>query len=500
MTDDALYLAGGVVCTMDGVDFAMALPAVRTALPLSDLPPPLPRRAGACVGLVTLEGCCIPLLDLRRWLQWPSAERTSPGDPQVALVLQSQGRQVAIKIDATKAVLREPLALTTLAQRSTSGEELFQSAVSVPAMGALPVLDEQRLFALCEVWQQADDGAKPGATRSPAPVQRSQGTMLLARLRIGPQQFCIPSDDVVAVDVMPAISSIALQSAVRGYTSWRGRKLPVLPPALLGADGEACTPYLAVVQHAGAWAGIPVSATEGVHAEDMTRLRPSDEAGLSASALVRGLLATQNGGHMALLDAAALTSYCPLGSDTAPGMQDAASGQPRPVSTSAHMIVKGRHDWALPMEDVVRVTTLPDDLAWQHGVSGDGQPWSVAHMVHDGRSLAVWNIDARVLDGRDRQCAAPGGSGGHSVIIVRIGDGEAGVVFDTPQKIVAATACRRVSLQGRGGKRMHLVLTRQADGDAEHTYALWDHREQLAPLQASAGARPGPLSEARRAR
>ena len=32
MTDDALYLAGGVVCTMDGVDFAMALPAVRTAL------------------------------------------------------------------------------------------------------------------------------------------------------------------------------------------------------------------------------------------------------------------------------------------------------------------------------------------------------------------------------------------------------------------------------------------------------------------------------------
>ena len=101
MTDDALYLAGGVVCTMDGVDFAMALPAVRTALPLSDLPPPLPRRAGACVGLVTLEGCCIPLLDLRRWLQWPSAERTSPGDPQVALVLQSQGRQVAIKIDAT---------------------------------------------------------------------------------------------------------------------------------------------------------------------------------------------------------------------------------------------------------------------------------------------------------------------------------------------------------------------------------------------------------------
>ena len=121
-------------------------------------------------------------------------------------------------------------------------------------------------------------------------------------------------------------------------------------------------------------------------------------------------------------------------------------------------------------------------------------------MVHDGRSLAVWNIDARVLDGRDRQCAAPGGSGGHSVIIVRIGDGEAGVVFDTPQKIVAATACRRVSLQGRGGKRMHLVLTRQADGDAEHTYALWDHREQLAPLQASAGARPGPLSEARRAR
>ncbi|WP_413457643.1 chemotaxis protein CheW [Herbaspirillum huttiense] len=494
MTADALCLPGGVVCTLDGVDFAMALPAVRTALPLSDLPPPLPRRAGACVGLVTLEGSCIPLLDLRRWLQWPSPERTCPGDAQVALILQWHGRQVAIKVDATKAVLREPLALTTLAQRSASGEDLFQSAVSVPAMGALPVLDEERLFALCEVWQQAADDGKPATTASPAPVRSEQNKMLLARLRIGSQQFCIPSAEVVAVDVMPAISSIALQSALRGYTSWRGRKLPVLPTALLGADGQADTPYLAVVQHAGAWAGIPVSATEGVHAQDMTVLRPAAEAGLCASALVRGLLATQEGGHMALLDAAALTSFCPLGNDTAPSAQDTSLSRTGPLNTSAHMIVKGRHDWALPMDEVIRVTTLPDNLVWQHGVSGDGQPWSVAHMIHEGRSLAVWNIDARVLEGQDRQRAAAGTGGGHSVVIVRTGDSEAGVVFDTPQKIVAASACRRVSLQGQGGRRMHLVLTRQADGNDEHTYALWDHREQLGPLQASAAARAGPAA------
>ena len=116
-------------------------------------------------------------------------------------------------------------------------------------------------------------------------------------------------------------------------------------------------------------------------------------------------------------------------------------------------------------------------------------------MVHEGRSLAVWNIDARVLEGQTRQRAAAGTGGGHSVVIVRTGDSEAGVVFDTPQKIVAATACRRVSLQGQGGRRMHLVLTRQADGNDEHTYALWDHQEQLGPLQASAAARAGAATE-----
>lgn len=482
-------LPGGVVCTLDGVDFVITLPAVRTAQPLANLPPPLPRRAGACVGLVWLEGCGIPLLDLRSWLQWPSAERTCPGDPQVALILHLQERQVAIKIDATKAVLREPLALTPLTQRGASDEELFLACANVPAMGALPVMDEQRLFALCEIWQQSSHSEQDAAiASSPTAAGSDQGQILLARLRIGTRHYCVPSTDIVAVDVMPDISAIALQSALRGYTNWRGRQLPVLPPTLLGADGDASTPYLAVVQHGSTWAGVPVTATEGMHAGDLSCLRSALESGLPASAMIRGLLARPDGGNMTLLDTAGLTSFCPLGSDTAPATQSLVTGQLKGPATSAHMIVRGLHDWALPMEEVLHVVALSAELEWQHGVSENGQPWSVAHIVHDGRSLAVWNIDQRVLDGQalDQQMRA--GHPGHSIVILKTGQSEAGVVFDTPQKIVAASACRRISMQGQAGKRMHLVLTREEASHTERTYPRWDYREQLAHLMSLTAA------------
>jgi chemotaxis signal transduction protein len=330
---------------IDAVDVGIAADAVVQALALPDTLAAPPRRAGALAGVVDHGGALVPVVDLARWVGTGARQ---DGAGARILVLRDGGRTLGLRVSAVGGLVDVAPDGVNRLHHDDDGDEVFHSVARSPETGRiLSVLDVGRLAALACAWH----GGAAVASAPPPPPPRDVRTY--AVLDAGALRLGVPAAALAEVIPMPTRTAIADGA----WSTWRGRHLAIVPPAVLDpALAATDAGLLAVLEHDGLALGVPVRATlrlaefvpaATVYDDDGAEIRLVDVAALFARRPEAGLSRTAH-------DAAPVRAEAGRPNDEAYVVFDADGLQATPL---------GALERVLPLVDVPGATMRWEDRA-----------------------------------------------------------------------------------------------------------------------------------------
>jgi|GEM_PF-4316560 len=223
--------------------------AVRQAVPRPATLQPMPRRAGAIEGLMSLTGGqVLPVLSLAPWLKADDAagDPALPAKGGLVLLLQHGADSIGLAVEAVVGVQRLPAGRVQRLFHDDRPDELFHSAaVFTEGEPAVPVVDVQRLMTLAAVWvTQAESQLNVQAAAVAEPPAQAAAGSRWACFRVGDARMAIPAAQVgELLRPLPLRKELLSHDGVLGLCEWRGRLVPVVDLCgALQALPEAGTP------------------------------------------------------------------------------------------------------------------------------------------------------------------------------------------------------------------------------------------------------------------
>lgn len=472
--------------------FAVPAAQVQQALPRPDTLTRLPSRDPALQGVLKLREHMVPVVDLRHWTEPDTPHQNRPPLPQL-LVLGSQGRQVAIGVDAIQGLLRVPAEHCTVVSHQAADEHLFHSVLNAGDDAApVPVLDPDRLMRLAQAWAPAQRPATDTAcdtdtpSQHPAQARTDSLTEALAVVRMGEALLGVPTAAVLEVGAVLGVQRVLGGNRwLTAMTRWRGIDLPLLDPTpALGLTLDrdpplGDRPLCLVLQHDGRHLALPVDETVAVQRLPRALLQAAAEAGVAQAHLYTGVLRLDSGPHtqrlLRVLDAPALLAW--LGMDHHPPStpspaagQWTATGAPPPLlgldapaegdTPQAYVVVDLGREVALPLALLQGVMNLPEDFRPEVG----DDPQQKGHVTWRGQTLPVLNLCSR-------PAAGPPGApnpGAQQLLVVRHGQRSAGLLVRAVLALLPAAQVEHRHLRLPGQGRLPFITTGQPPHSRSH--------------------------------
>lgn len=242
-------------------DIAVPAGAVMAALPPDAATSALPRRGSPVVGACETAWGMVPVVDLARWMDL--GESTNGERAGNILVLQEEGRRLAVRADALHGVARA-LSQERLVH-DEDPDELFHSAVRwEDGTRASAVLEVRRLAELALTWV-----AQPPTFSASGPEAAlggtAAGTTAHAVVGAGGTWWALPAAQVTqVVPALPLEMTLSGVGATRGFCTWQGAKLPVLDLGLMDGRPPAAGTWMALVVDGERAAAVLVDAVRKV--------------------------------------------------------------------------------------------------------------------------------------------------------------------------------------------------------------------------------------------
>lgn len=415
----------------------------------------LPRSHGAIDGVFSDGAQAIPVVDLRKWMGEPKAERADASPSQI-LVLGAQGRRIGLAIDAVRGLVRARASQLQRVHHGDVEDDFFHSVVPAGDGSLLSVLDPLRLMERVQAWTASAEGDADAvqsetAATAPAPIQ--------ALVRIGAAVLALPAALVAQVLERPdAQPLLGAGRELLGMIRWRGRHVPLVDlGALLGLESGPA-PLVAILARDDLLVALPVDEVVAVRSLPDGSAAAALDAGVDHP-LVRtvALLGEDSRQQRVLqIDADAL-----LRVHAAPGLsrqeQDGAASAGNAKRAPAHVVFDAGRLWAIPMAALEAILPLPE--------TNDDEPDAMPTFAWRGRSLPLLDLREVVEDAPDRQDP-------QRVLVVRHADRHAALRVHDVVKLLSASAGELLSFQAAGGARVRMITV--GEGAERTSYPVLD--------------------------
>jgi chemotaxis signal transduction protein len=345
------------VATVGAVNLAVAVEAVRQAMPAEGALTVLPRRQGALCGVAEHNGRLVPVVDLARWVDVGAPRDSKDGAGAGRIMMLSDGaRTIGLKVDAIRGLTDVAPQAFSKVHHDADSEEVFHTVVKSDDMDlVLSILDVGRLIDLASAWHEdklvrQDEVGSAEDVRSGQPPagQKTLGALL----SVGDARVALPAAELAEVIPLPDLLAIGTAGSNR-YCRWRDLTIPVVNlAALLGQPDALHGRLLAIVQRGGLTIGLTV--------REAIELRPLTTGG--ADAMAGGVATTifEDGvGAIELIDTAALFANTPEASISKAAASSAQDGRDaQRTNTSAYIVFQTEQAFAASIDAMEEILPL----------------------------------------------------------------------------------------------------------------------------------------------
>ncbi|MYN26037.1 chemotaxis protein CheW [Duganella levis] len=256
-------LAPHVVVQIGAARVGIPADSVVRALSAPEQYTPLPRRQGALLGMLAVDGLPVPVIDLACWVALAGADAGGLGGRPRVVLLRAGERMAALQVDVLEPMAALPASAVMRLCHDDDPQQLFHSAAVLPDSGELlALLEVDQLFDLAYSWcAAADVNTSPVAAEQDCAVDDAHTWALV---EAGGECLALRADDVAEVTAMPEHEAFPGGSGV-ALCQWRGGHLAVLPLArLLGSGAASPAPLLAVLRRGEHALGLPIQSVREV--------------------------------------------------------------------------------------------------------------------------------------------------------------------------------------------------------------------------------------------
>ncbi|WP_343730244.1 chemotaxis protein CheW [Duganella sp.] len=312
---------------------------------------PLPRRHGALLGVLAVDGQPVPVIDLSCWVALAGA---SGGELHLrrVVLLRAGERMAALCVDTLDPMTALPASAVLRLCHDDDPEQLFHSAAVLPDSGeTLALLNVGNLFDLSHSWCHGA-GVPVGVEEALPEGPAAAPTQTWALLQAFGEHLAVRAEHVAEVLPMPLQERFLGGSGVT-LCRWRDGHLAVLPLARLLGRETADAPLLAVLRLGEQSLGLPI------HQVCELRQLPESPQGVRTEAAGRlpCLSVTEDDGTtLRLVDAPALFAMHPEAALNVEIRQAAQGGVRRNEET--YVVLDAGGKLALPIgafEEVLHV-------------------------------------------------------------------------------------------------------------------------------------------------
>lgn len=461
-------LAPHVVVRMGAARIGIPADSVVRALSAPEQFTPLPRRHGALLGMLAVDGRPVPVIDLSCWV---ALVGVSAGDERLrrVVLLRAGERMAALRVDSLEPLAALPAGAVVRLCHDNDSEQLFHSAALLPDSGeTLALLNVDNLFDLSHSWCDAA-GVQAAAEDMRAGGPTSAPTQTWALLHAFGERLAVLAEHVAEVLPMPAQERFPGGNGV-ALCRWREGHLAVLPLArLLGREAAAASPapLLAVLRMGEQSLGLPV--------EQVCELRqlPASPQGVRTDAEGRLSCLTVTGDDgmtLRLVDTPALFGMHPESALNVETSQSTHDGVRRNEET--YVVVDAGGKLALPIgafEEVLHVE--PEQFVASPSGGAD------ATLHWRGSTIAVHDVRQRIPQ-----------RGKVPLVVLRTEAAPVALAVDSVVSMITAGGAQLKSMQ-RGGEPVDLLMLDEDSGSS--TYRVAD-ASALLRLNAARLAATGP--------
>lgn len=375
-------LAPHVVVRIGAARIGIPADSVLRALSAPEQFAPLPRRHGALLGVLTVDGLPVPVIDVSCWVALAGVDA---GDARLrrVVLLRAGERMAALRVDTLDPMAALPASAVVRLCHDDDPEQLFHSAAVLPDSGeTLALLNVDNLFDLSHSWCNAA-GVPAGAQDTAVSGSAAEPTQTWALLQAYGEQLAIRAEHLAEVLPMPAQERF-LGSSGATLCRWREGHLAVLPLArLLGQDAADAAPLLAVLCMGEQSLGLPVHQVCELRQlpEPPQGVRTEGEGRLSCLSVT-----ADDGTTLRLLDTPALFTMHPEAALNVE-IRQAASGGVR-HNEETYVVLDAGGKLALPIDAFEEVLHVEPEqcVALPSGGASATLHWRGATIaVHDAR-------------------------------------------------------------------------------------------------------------------
>lgn len=454
-------LAPHVVVRVGAARIGIPADCVQRALSAPEQFAPLPRRHGALLGVLPVDGRPVPVIDIACWVALDAAAADAPAATFRRVVLLRSGeRMAAVRVDALEPLAALPASAIVRLCHDDDPEQLFHSAAILPDSGeTISLLNVDNLFELSHSWCSAAGIDADAATSAADRVIAADATHTWALLQAGEERLAIRAEHVAEVIAMPAQEPF-MGSGV-SLCLWRDGHLAVLPLArLLGVSAMPSAPLLAVLRLGEQALGLPINAVCEL------RQLPAEPQGIRSETPGRMpcLSVTGDDGEtLRLVDIPALFAMHPEAALNLDAGEEASKAGAR-RNELTYVVLDAGGKLALPigaLEEVLHAA--PEDC--------------VAALA--GNAEATLNWRGATIAMRDlRQAVTPRGK--VPLVVVRTGAAPVALAVDSVVSMITPGSAQLTRMQ-RAGEAVELLILDEEDGSS--TYRVTDAAALLARRQ-----------------
>lgn len=452
-------LAPHVVVKLGAARIGIPADSVVRALSAPEQYAALPRRHGALLGMLAVDGLPVPVIDIGCWVALAGMP-DSGANPELAqtlrrvVLLRDGARLAAVQVDALEPLAALPASAIVRLCHDDDPEQLFHSAALLPDSGeTLALLNVANLFELSHSWCEAAGVADAAASEddaSHAAADTAEDTWALVDA-FG-ETLALRADHVAEVTPMPALESFYGGSGV-SLCEWRGGHLAVLPLGrLLGSTSTATAPLLAVLRLGELSLGLPIN-----HVRELRQLA-ADPQGVRTAAAGRlpcVTVSSDDGATIRMVDTEALFAMHPEGALNLSPQSEAASPARRNEET--YVVVDAGGKLALPINAFEEVLhAAPEECVSAPDGKGATLNWR-------GATIPVRDLRQPPLGAARR--------GKVSLVVLRNDAAPVALAVDHVVSMIPPGGAELQRMQ-RGGQMVELLILSEDSGSS--TYRIAD--------------------------
>lgn len=459
-------LAPHVVVQIGAARIGIPADSVVRALSAPEQYTALPRRQGALLGMLAVEGLPVPVIDLACWVALAGVGADGNGRRTRVVLLRAGERMAAVQVDVLEPLAALPASAVTRLCHDDDPQQLFHSAAVLPDSGELlALLEVDNLFDLAHSWCVA-----AGVDSSPVLEQQDSGVddgHTWALVEAGGECLALRADDVAEVTAMPEHEAFPGGSGV-ALCQWRGGHLAVLPLArLLGSDASSPAPLLAVLRRGEHALGLPIQSVREL------RQLPAGLQGVRNDAPGRLPCLTVTGDDgvpLRLVDTQALFAMHPEGALNLATPTGAGSVARRNEQT--YVVLDAGGKLALPIDACEEVL----HVAQEECVPAPGG--AEATVNWRGATIAVRDLRKASAGTTAGSGATPAGTtatttrrGKVALVVVRTDAAPVALAVDQVVSMITPGGAELTRMQ-RGGEAVELLILNEESGSS--TYRIAD--------------------------